>query len=709
MKTLIRWIGILIGAVVLLGILLGIAVQIFVDPNDYRDEISTAVADATGRTLTIEGDLSLQTFPCCGLRLGPLELSNPPGFPDTHFLRVENAAVSVRLLPLILRQEVLIGDIELDGLDLILISRADGSVNWEFGESVDTDPPEPVDDSGSGVSGIGVAGVHVSEGRILYRDEVTGDEITVGDITLATGEISEGESFELEASLNIIGLAPGMELAAELSTNAALNGAAATLDIVGLNMRLDIAGKDLPGGAVQLEVELADARDLGAEEFTLEGLAAVVRMAGLTVNVNAAGTVRGETPVLSGNFSVDPFSPRELLEELGEPPMETADPDVLANVAVQADWKLNGDVAEVEHIDLKLDDTTGSGWLRVTSLAKQSLEFDLQFDALDVDRYSAPVTEEETSTASDTSDALDLPVEDMRALDLKGRLGFNSLRVAEALLTNVNINVNAKNGLIRMNPLTADIYGGGYSGDIRLDVRGATPKMSVNEHLTGFQLGEFLVDTQDDATMAGVANARVTASASGNTITELTENLAGDASIDLKDGRYVGVDLWHEIRVARARIKGETAPPEPVAPYTEISEFSGTAKFADGMIRNRDLLAQIPFIRMGGSGDINLVESVMDYRLEAKVVGSPQFDDGFVLDDLEGIVIPVQLQGALDDPNVSIDMGAVMASLAEREAKQTLMKKLGLDTPDQQQDDGEDKSQDPAELLKKGLRGLFGK
>ena len=80
-----------------------------------------------------------------------------------------------------------------------------------------------------------------------------------------------------------------------------------------------------------------------------------------------------------------------------------------------------------------------------------------------------------------------------------------------------------------------------------------------------------------------------------------------------------------------------------------------------------------------------------------------------MLDDLEGIVIPVKLQGALEDPNVSIDMGAVMASLAEREVKQKLMKKLGLDTPDQQQDDGEDKSQDPVELLKKGLRGLFGK
>ena len=120
MKKLIRFLLWFIGALVVLSILLGIALQIFIDPNDYRDDISLAVEDATGRQLIIEGELSLQTFPCCGLQLGPLQLNNPPGFAEGHFARVENAAVSVRLLPLILSQEIAIGDVELDGLYIVL-------------------------------------------------------------------------------------------------------------------------------------------------------------------------------------------------------------------------------------------------------------------------------------------------------------------------------------------------------------------------------------------------------------------------------------------------------------------------------------------------------------------------------------------------------------------------------------------------------------
>jgi AsmA protein len=174
MKKLLRFLLWFVGALVVLGIVLSIALQIFVDPNDYRDDISAAVEDATGRQLIIEGDLSLQTFPCCGVQLGPLQLSNPAGFPAGHFARVENVAVSVRLLPLILSQEIAIGDVELDGLDLALISRKDGTVNWEFPESAAAVAAAPAttaeDTAGGGSVALAVAGVHVTGGRISYVD-----------------------------------------------------------------------------------------------------------------------------------------------------------------------------------------------------------------------------------------------------------------------------------------------------------------------------------------------------------------------------------------------------------------------------------------------------------------------------------------------------------------------------------------------------------
>ena len=49
MKKLLRFLLWFAGALVVLGIVLSIALQIFIDPNDYRDDISAAVEEATGR------------------------------------------------------------------------------------------------------------------------------------------------------------------------------------------------------------------------------------------------------------------------------------------------------------------------------------------------------------------------------------------------------------------------------------------------------------------------------------------------------------------------------------------------------------------------------------------------------------------------------------------------------------------------------------
>ena len=136
-----RWILTLLAVFVVLSFVLSAALLLLVDPNDYRDEISTVVTDATGRSFAMEGELSLKTFPCCGIELGALELGNPPGFPEAAFARVESAAVDLQLWPLLTSRELRIGDIQLTGLKLNMLGLADGTNNWEFAMADDAAAP----------------------------------------------------------------------------------------------------------------------------------------------------------------------------------------------------------------------------------------------------------------------------------------------------------------------------------------------------------------------------------------------------------------------------------------------------------------------------------------------------------------------------------------------------------------------------------------
>lgn len=714
MKALFRFLAWLLGAIVVLGILFGIALKIFIDPNDYRDEISAAVTDATGRTLTIEGELSLAVLPCCGIRLGPLELGNPAGFEEQTFVRVEDAGVSVRILPMLLRQELVVGDVELDGLNLNLISLADGRTNWEFGEppaaQTTAEPAEEEASAGTGLAGIDVAGVSITNGRILYRDDAVGDRIELSGLTLAAGAIKGSEAFPLEAALTVSGLAPDTVIDAALTATTELDIEAATADLSDMNLQVDVATPDMPGGSADLSIQIAGIADAGAERMRIDGLELALRAAGLKVNVTGAGEVVGSDPVMQGSFAVEPFAPRELLKTLGEPPMNTADPSVLADAAVNSDWSLAGDTAKLTGFTLKLDDTTATGELQVVSIEKESLRFDLQFDAIDLDRYTEPMPEElaggsGSSAQSSADEPLDLPVEDIRALDLQGRLGFTELRVAEALLTNVDMSISADTGLVRLHPFTADIYGGKYSDDLRLNVRNDTPRIVLNSKLTGFQVGEFLADTEDYKDLTGTANLTLNAVATGNSEAALTRNLRGDTSFALEDGRYTGADIWYEFRKAKARIKGEQSPAPPAKPYTDISEFKGTAKIAQGIVRNNDFLARIPLMQLKGKGEIDIVQNLIDYRLEAKVTGEKTFEDGYKLDDLEGLRIPVNVSGDLEGPAISVDLATVVQDVAKKKAEKKLLEKLGIEDSDKS--DGAEKSDDPKEQLKEGIRDLF--
>src|SRR5262245_43511781 len=118
-----------IGGLVGLIVLLLIGVALFVNPNNYRGEIADLVKKQTGRELTLTGDLHLSVFPWIALGLGPAALSDAPGFGPKPFASIQEAKVSVKLLPL-LRGKLEVGSVRLAGVEVRLITDARGRHNW---------------------------------------------------------------------------------------------------------------------------------------------------------------------------------------------------------------------------------------------------------------------------------------------------------------------------------------------------------------------------------------------------------------------------------------------------------------------------------------------------------------------------------------------------------------------------------------------------
>ncbi len=68
-----------VAVLVLLVVALAIAIPLLFDLNDHKDRIAAEVHDATGRELTIDGDLDLTIFPWLGVRTGAMSVAHPEG------------------------------------------------------------------------------------------------------------------------------------------------------------------------------------------------------------------------------------------------------------------------------------------------------------------------------------------------------------------------------------------------------------------------------------------------------------------------------------------------------------------------------------------------------------------------------------------------------------------------------------------------------
>lgn len=231
MNRWMRTIGIALAVLVVLGALAVVALPRLIDPNAYRDPITRAVAERTGRTLTLDGDLGLSVFPWLGITIEGASLANAPGFGDEPMLAVQHAEARLRLLPL-LAGRLEFGTIVLDGLRLNLARAADGRSNWQDIETrlaePDTAAPapaEPADGSAGGfnASSLNITGVKIRDGRLLWDDRQSGARYALTDWDFSAGGVRLGGSVPVETHFNLSVAAA--ELDAEVDLEASVQAA----------------------------------------------------------------------------------------------------------------------------------------------------------------------------------------------------------------------------------------------------------------------------------------------------------------------------------------------------------------------------------------------------------------------------------------------------------------------------------------------------
>ncbi|WP_331280597.1 AsmA family protein [Halomonas sp. BC04] len=127
LQTLLAAIGVL-GVAVVAAV---VYVTTFLDPEDFKPRLIDVVREHSGMELTLNGPLAWSFYPRLGVSVERVESHLPEQASDAPpFLAFDKAEVSLAFAPL-LRGEIAIEGLTLDGMQLRLVRDEQGQGNWE--------------------------------------------------------------------------------------------------------------------------------------------------------------------------------------------------------------------------------------------------------------------------------------------------------------------------------------------------------------------------------------------------------------------------------------------------------------------------------------------------------------------------------------------------------------------------------------------------
>ena len=688
MKAFGKILGLFVLGLLLIMVALGFALTHLFDPNYYKDEIRQLARDKAHVELTLNGDIGWSLFPWLGLELHDASVATLTT-PKAPFADLQMLGLSVRVLPL-LRREVQMSDVRVEGLNLTLAKDANGHGNWEdIGQPLPeqtasaTDPnapaPEPAakTDSAQRPLKLDIDSLTVNNARVQYSDEKTGQQLTAESIQLSTGAVREGAEIPVKLTAFLSTNQPALRARTELNGELRLDRALKRYQFEDMRLSGEVSGDPLQGKTVTFSAQGQLLADLGAN---------VAEWTGLKVSANqlrALGELHvrelDKQPQLTGGLSIAQFDLRAFVEGIGQQLPAMADGSLTRLEMVSRLQGTKNSLA-LEDLALKVDDSSFTGRIAVDDFARQALRVQLKGDKLDADRYLPPKSEKAASNTAQRqaevqsseaaavtgsgesplpdaptrgawSDDRLLPVDRLKALDLQADLSLGQLTLDKLPIQNATLKAQGQGGLLTLENLSGGLYNGSVTSKGTLDVRPAVPVLALQTRINRVPVEHFIKTKNPNPPLTGLLTLDSNVTGSGNSQKALVETLNGTASFALDNGVLVNANLEQQLCKGIAVLNRKALSGEPRGKDTPFRQLKGSLVFRNGVASNQDLVVSIPGMTVKGNGDVDLRVLGMDYRVGIEVQGDKgempdpacQVGERFV-----GLEFPLRCRGPLE-------------------------------------------------------------
>ncbi len=613
-----------LGAVIVLLIVAAFVIPFFIPVDIYKKQIAEQVRSATGRDLTIKGDLSFSILPSLGLEVNDVAFSNAPGARTPQMVTLKQLVVKLKLIPL------LSGEVEIDSFVLVepvinLEVNRRGRPNWEFQTAkkpaaAKSKTPAKGKQAGSpagGLAALKLGDVRIVDGRISYADAKGGKPVKISGVNIKVSLPS------LESALDIDGRftwnKQTINLTAHVDKPKALMAAGASGVKLGVTSKL--------------------------------------------VNFSFGGSVvNSKSPKAGGNVKLDVPSIRQLAAWAGNP-IKMAGTG-LGPLSIAGKFSFAGKTISFTNAKLALDAIKASGGITLISGRVPTIRGKLDVDRLDLNPYmppsktGAPAAKGGAAPKGGGKGAAStgwskepIDASALRSVNADLSLSVNAIIFQKIKIGRSVVRINLRGGKLNVMLSEMALYGGKGTGLIALDGSGKTLGVRQRFKLSKVQAGPLLIDAAGFDRLEGTANTNIEVTGRGRSVYDIVASLNGKGATTFLNGAIKGMNL-----ASMARSVSLSALREGFsgAKKTDFAELSGTYVIKQGVLTNNDLLLRSPLLRVKGAGKSNLRDRTVDYRIEPKLVASLKGQG--TTKEKKGVVIPIILKGPWDNVKPRIDL-----------------------------------------------------
>jgi AsmA protein len=671
MRRTAKWLLIIGVSLIAVVIAVLILLPMFVNVKQYKPRVEAQVTKATGRAFSLGDDFRLSLFPYASLSFSDLHLGNLPGFQEKDFIVVKSFDMRVKLVPLLFK-DVRVKRFILKGARIVLETGKDGRHSWEFNEKttpeISAKKITEAKQSQKGESGKGpflraftLGEFAITDGSVLWLDQKKKERKEISDVTLLLQDVSlnrpvnvafsgkiDKHPFALKGNVGPIGKMPGK-------------------------------------GKIPLDLSVRALEQLNIE---LKG------------NVVDPAT----QPKFDLAVNVSPFSPRKLLVAMGKAlPVSISDPGVMNHISFKAGIKGEPQNISVSDGVLDFDESRVNFMIKAGNFAEPHVVFNMDIDQIDLDRYLPMTDKKETGTKGPKttrskpkakgSKRTDYSL--LRRLSLNGTMRLGKLKIKNIKIEHVHLTLTGEKGIFNLHPLAMSLYQGDVSGKGLFSVQSDVPNTNINLALNNVQAGPFINDLFKKDFLEGMLMAQVNLSMNGEDAAAIKKTLTGNGNLLFKDGAIKGVDLDGMVHNVEAAFG--MAEKSGNSPRTDFSKLSVPFSVNKGLVSTTNTTLISPLIRMTASGKADLVNELLDFRLEPKLVETLKGQGD--TKNRSGLMVPVIVVGSFSSPKFRPDLEGILKQEIGKRLPELQNKLLGPDTK-------KEKATSVEEQIKGILKGL---